>query len=126
MSVEIPGATTNDKGQARFECLWRNKFLTTDARTIDEMIAGLAGAIGILQEMRDAGVSSMAAPKATTRRWSPTMPKSLNNSISTRPKMRKKSSTKRSRRDGIDRHNGCGCAGPVLPALAQPSINMEV
>ncbi len=35
---------------------WRNKWLTADAETIDDMIAGLESAAAMLREMRDAGV----------------------------------------------------------------------
>jgi len=40
----------------RFEYLWRNKFLTVDAESIDDMILKLEGAADHLQEMKDAGV----------------------------------------------------------------------
>ena len=36
--------------------LWRNKWLTSDARTIDDMIEGLESAATLLKAMRDAGV----------------------------------------------------------------------
>jgi len=36
--------------------IWRNKFLTTDAQTIDDMIESLASALTRLREMRDRGV----------------------------------------------------------------------
>lgn len=40
-----------------YETTWRNKFLTLDAKSIDEMVAGLEGAVAILKEMGDAGVT---------------------------------------------------------------------
>ncbi len=39
-----------------YESIWRNKFLTIDATTLDEMIAGLQGAVYELTAMRDAGI----------------------------------------------------------------------
>jgi hypothetical protein len=38
-------------------CFWRNKWLTAEARTIEEMIAGLRGAADELQAMQEAGVT---------------------------------------------------------------------
>jgi hypothetical protein len=35
---------------------WRNKFLTVEAQSIDDMIRGLEQAAAELREMRDAGV----------------------------------------------------------------------
>jgi hypothetical protein len=40
----------------KYSLIWRNKFLTLDAQTIDDMIEGLESALSELQEMRDAGV----------------------------------------------------------------------
>lgn len=42
---------------AEYETYWRNKFLTTHAVTIDEMIAGLEGAAEQLRQMKEAGVT---------------------------------------------------------------------
>ena len=39
-----------------YSLIWRNKWLTTDANTIDEMIAALEAAVAELRAMRDAGV----------------------------------------------------------------------
>lgn len=36
--------------------IWRNKFLTINARTVDDMIDNLESAVSELREMRDAGV----------------------------------------------------------------------
>lgn len=41
----------------RFLRLWRNKFLTTDAQSLDEMIANLREAVTTLQAMREDGVT---------------------------------------------------------------------
>ena len=48
-------ATTQPVGR-RYIQLWRNKFLTVDAKSLDEMIEQLAGAVEQLKAMRDAGV----------------------------------------------------------------------
>jgi hypothetical protein len=40
----------------QYETLWRNKFLTVHAATIDDMIDTLSGAVAQLREYRDAGV----------------------------------------------------------------------
>jgi len=40
----------------KYSLIWRNKFLTVDAQTIDDMIDGLESAISTLREMRNAGV----------------------------------------------------------------------
>jgi hypothetical protein len=40
----------------KYYLTWRNKFLTTDAETIDDMIEGLESAVQDLREMRSAGV----------------------------------------------------------------------
>jgi len=42
--------------KAKYHLTWRNKFLTNDAKTIDEMINSLEFAVEHLREMRDAGV----------------------------------------------------------------------
>lgn len=44
-------------GYRRFLTLWRNKFLTIDAHSIDEMIDTLGDAAETLRAMRDAGVT---------------------------------------------------------------------
>ena len=41
----------------RYMQLWRNKFLTLDAKSIDDMIAGLQGAVEVLETMRADGVT---------------------------------------------------------------------
>ena len=40
----------------RYSLTWRNKWLTADATTIDDMIAALEGAAAELRALRDAGV----------------------------------------------------------------------
>ena len=40
----------------QFFLIWRNKFLTIDAETLDDIIAGLEGAAVHLRAMRDDGV----------------------------------------------------------------------
>lgn len=40
-----------------YEMIWRNKFLTTDAKSIDDMISSLDQAVFTLRQMRDAGVT---------------------------------------------------------------------
>ncbi|WP_017717202.1 hypothetical protein [Kamptonema formosum] len=40
----------------KYYLTWRNKFLTTDAETIDDMIDGLEAAVEDLRAMRSAGV----------------------------------------------------------------------
>lgn len=40
----------------RYMTLWRNKFLTLEAKTLDDMIAGLRGAVATLEAMRADGV----------------------------------------------------------------------
>jgi hypothetical protein len=40
----------------RYEYLWRNKWLTANAKTLDDMIVILRAAADELQAMRDAGV----------------------------------------------------------------------
>jgi hypothetical protein len=40
----------------RYEMLWRNKFLTVDAKSVAEMADILRGAANYLREMADAGV----------------------------------------------------------------------
>jgi hypothetical protein len=40
-----------------YSCWWRNKWLTADAQTIDDMINMLQAAAAALGEMRDAGVT---------------------------------------------------------------------
>jgi hypothetical protein len=40
-----------------YELLWRNKFLTINAETIDDMIDTLQGATDELRAMRDAGIT---------------------------------------------------------------------
>ena len=44
------------QGKKRYERLWRNKWLTSDAKTLDEMIVSLRAAADHLEEMRAAGV----------------------------------------------------------------------
>jgi hypothetical protein len=51
--AELRAATRTGK---RYMTLWRNKHLTTRARTIDDMIAGLHGAAATLEAMRADGV----------------------------------------------------------------------
>jgi hypothetical protein len=46
-----------NQGNGRYEMLWRNKWLTSDARTIEDMIAQLRRAADQLEEMREHGVS---------------------------------------------------------------------
>jgi len=43
--------------KGKYHLTWRNKFLTNDAKTIDEMINALDFAVDQLREMRDAGVA---------------------------------------------------------------------
>jgi hypothetical protein len=45
-----------NQGKKKYEALWRNKWLTADAKSIDEMIAALRAAADRLEEMRKAGV----------------------------------------------------------------------
>jgi hypothetical protein len=40
-----------------YSCWWRNKWLTADAQTIDDMIKMLEAAAAALRDMRDAGVT---------------------------------------------------------------------
>lgn len=40
-----------------YEMIWRNKWLTAEAKTIDDMIAMLRGAADQLKAMKDAGVT---------------------------------------------------------------------
>ena len=42
--------------ETRYYLIWRNKFLTVDAESIEDMIAGLEGAALQLREMQEAGV----------------------------------------------------------------------
>ncbi len=46
-----------NQGKKRFETLWRNKWLTSEAKSIDDMIASLRAAADHLDEMRKAGVT---------------------------------------------------------------------
>jgi hypothetical protein len=46
-----------NQGRKRYETLWRNKWLTSEAKTIDDMIASLKAAADHLDEMRKAGVT---------------------------------------------------------------------
>jgi len=46
-----------NQGKKRYETLWRNKWLTSEAKTIDDMIASLRAAADDLDEMRKAGVT---------------------------------------------------------------------
>lgn len=39
-----------------YETIWRNKWLTADAKSIDDMIAALEGAIEELEEIKDSGI----------------------------------------------------------------------
>jgi DNA-binding XRE family transcriptional regulator len=43
-----------NQGKKRYEMLWRNKWLTSEAKTFDEMIESLRSAAHQLDEMRDA------------------------------------------------------------------------
>ena len=43
--------------KGKYHLTWRNKFLTNDAKSINEMIDNLQFAVEQLQEMRDAGVT---------------------------------------------------------------------
>ncbi|MGP0062735.1 MAG: hypothetical protein ACLQGP_03915 [Isosphaeraceae bacterium] len=45
-----------NQGKKRYQTLWRNKWLTSEAKTIEEMIASLRAAADHLEEMRRAGV----------------------------------------------------------------------
>jgi hypothetical protein len=45
-----------NQGRKRYETLWRNKWLTSEAKTIEEMISSLRAAAAHLDEMRKAGV----------------------------------------------------------------------
>ena len=45
------------KGETRYMRLWRNKFLTIDAESLDDMIAALDKASATLKAMRDDGVT---------------------------------------------------------------------
>lgn len=45
------------QGRKRYETLWRNKWLTADAKTIEDMIASLRAAADLLDAMRNAGVT---------------------------------------------------------------------
>jgi hypothetical protein len=40
----------------QYSLIWRNKFLTVSAQSIDDMIEGPESALSELREMRDAGV----------------------------------------------------------------------
>jgi hypothetical protein len=40
----------------QYSTIWRNKFLTTDSRTLDDMIERLEAAVAELQGMKKAGV----------------------------------------------------------------------
>lgn len=42
--------------KGKYHLTWRNKFLTNDAKSINEMIDSLEFAVEQLREMRDAGV----------------------------------------------------------------------
>lgn len=42
--------------ETRYYLVWRNRFLTADAESIEDMIAGLEGAAQQLREMQEAGV----------------------------------------------------------------------
>ena len=44
------------QGRKRFVTLWRNKWLTAEAQSIDDMIASMRDAADTLQAMKDAGV----------------------------------------------------------------------
>jgi hypothetical protein len=46
-----------NQGKKRYEMLWRNKWLTSQAKTIEEMIASLRAAADRLDEMRKLGVA---------------------------------------------------------------------
>jgi hypothetical protein len=46
-----------NQGKKRYEMLWRNKWITSDAKTIDNMIDSLRAAAERLDEMRKAGVT---------------------------------------------------------------------
>jgi Uncharacterised nucleotidyltransferase len=46
-----------NQGRKRYKTLWRNKWLTSEAKTIDDMIASLKAAADHLDEMRKAGVT---------------------------------------------------------------------
>jgi hypothetical protein len=49
--------TANRQVTKRYVRIWRNKFLTLDAASIDDMIATLQGAVAELQAMRNDGVT---------------------------------------------------------------------
>lgn len=40
-----------------YETLWRNKWMTSDAKTIEDMILMIRGAADDLQAMKDAGIT---------------------------------------------------------------------
>lgn len=44
------------KRKTRYYLLWRNKWITAHAETIDDMINGLEGGAEELRKMRDAGI----------------------------------------------------------------------
>jgi hypothetical protein len=46
-----------NQGKKRYETLWRNKWATSEAKTIDDMIESLRAAADQLDEMRKAGVA---------------------------------------------------------------------
>jgi hypothetical protein len=46
----------SDTPPRRYEYLWRNKYLTAEAETLDEMINALQAAVDHLREMRSAGI----------------------------------------------------------------------
>ena len=46
-----------NQGKKRYETLWRNRWLTSEAKTIEDMIASLRAAADHLDEMRKAGVT---------------------------------------------------------------------
>ena len=46
-----------NQGKKRYETLWRNKWLTSEAKSIDAMIESLRAAADTLDEMRKAGVT---------------------------------------------------------------------
>lgn len=46
-----------EKTEIEYEMLWRNKWLTTNAKTIDDMINGLSSAVDELKSMKADGIT---------------------------------------------------------------------
>jgi len=60
-NIMIESETKNhaecESKQDCYELLWRNKFLTIEAKTIDDMIQSLQSAVDELQTMKEVGVT---------------------------------------------------------------------